>query len=63
MAKALLPSPLNPAKCATDPFNILGKVLSTPQNTATENTEADKYSSMLTGNTCLFNTSLGCALA
>ena len=63
MANALLPSPVNPANCGMLPFNILGKVLSTPQNTATEKTVADKYSSMVMGNTCLFNTSLGCAFA
>ena len=48
---ALLPSPVKPGKCATDPFKIFGNVLSTPQNTATENTEADKYSSTDTGKT------------
>ena len=37
MANALLPSPVKPGKFAMDPLRILGNVLSTPQNTATEN--------------------------
>ena len=63
IAKELLPSPVKPGKAGIVPFKILGKALSTPQNTATEKTVADKYSSILIGNTCLFNTCSGCAFA
>ena len=38
----LEPSPVMPFKCAIEPFNILGKVLSTPQKTAIEKTVVAK---------------------
>ena len=41
-ANALLPSPVNMGSAGTEPFKIFGKALSTPQNTATEKTPADK---------------------